>query len=133
MRVNGRAWRYEANLSTAQNTARHSRSVGDFLLSVFDHRWLAYVRVFSAISWIWVRTAPAPVSSASMRRLKGLFQSGSARIGGDVKRLNSVSIASVWADPRVPSSAWPSCCGRVSREEGPRRGQGLSYSLGRTS
>ena len=38
MRVNARAWRYEANLSTAQNTARHSRSVGDFFSSVFDHR-----------------------------------------------------------------------------------------------
>ena len=56
MRVNSRAWRHGAILSTAQGTARYSRSVGDFFSSVRDHRWLAYARVFSTISWIWIRT-----------------------------------------------------------------------------
>ena len=35
-------------------------------------------------------------------------------------------------DPKVLSSAWPSCCESVSREGGPRWGPGLSYSSGRT-
>ena len=42
MRVNGLAWMYEANLSIAQSTVRHSLSAGDIFSSVFDHRWLAY-------------------------------------------------------------------------------------------
>ena len=50
MRVNGLAWRHEANLSTALSTARYSRSVGDFFSSVFDHLWLAYARVFRPLS-----------------------------------------------------------------------------------
>ena len=72
-------------------------SRGDLFSSVFDHRWLAYARVFSTISRVWVRAAPAPVLLASVCGRKGLFQSGSARIGGDVRRLTNVSIASVWA------------------------------------
>ena len=97
MRMNGLAWRYEANLSIAQSTTRHSLSVGDFFLAVFGHRWLAYDICISTISRICVRIASAPVSLASVCSRKGLFQSGSVRIGGNVSRLTSVSIASVWA------------------------------------
>ena len=49
MRVNGLAWRYEANSSIAQGTGRHSLSVGDLFSSAFDHRWLVYA-VFFVIS-----------------------------------------------------------------------------------
>ena len=45
MRENSLAWMYEANLTIAQSTARHSLSVDDFFSSSFDHRWLAYARV----------------------------------------------------------------------------------------
>ena len=50
MRVNGLAWPYEAKLSVAQSTARHSLSFGDDFSSVFDHRWLAYARVSQPFS-----------------------------------------------------------------------------------
>ena len=40
-----------------------------------------------------MRTAHAPLSLASVCSRNGLFQSGSARMGGDVRRLTSVSIA----------------------------------------
>ena len=44
-----------------------------------------------------MRTAPAPVSLASVGSRNGLLQSGRARTGGDVRILTSVSIASVYA------------------------------------
>ena len=97
MRVNGRAWRYDTNLPTAQRTNRHSPPVGDFVSSVFDHLCLAYAKVFSTISWIWVRTASAPVPLAYVCIRNGLFKSGSARVGGVARRLTSVSITFVWA------------------------------------
>ena len=80
-----------------RRTCRPPKAPLDLFSSVYDHRWLAHARVFSTISWTWVRTAPAPVSLASVCSRNGLLQSGSARMSGDVRRLTSVSIASVWA------------------------------------
>ena len=41
IRVNELARTYDANSSTAQSIARHSRSVADFFASVTCHLWLA--------------------------------------------------------------------------------------------
>ena len=80
-----------------------------------------------------MRTAHASFSLVSVRSRNDLLQSGSVRIGGDVRRLTSVSIASVRAWPKGTFKNLAFLLKRVSREGGPRWGPELSYSSGRTS
>ena len=73
IRMNGLEPTYDANLSTVQSIARHSRSVAKFFALVTDHLWLAWIRIFSKWLENCVSTAPAPISLASVRGLNGLF------------------------------------------------------------
>ena len=65
-------------------TASSSRLVTQYLRSGLDRSRLAYAITRSVpSSCCWERTAPIPVSLASVSRINGLEQSGNASIGAE--------------------------------------------------
>ena len=110
--VKRRPYKYGRNWDAAQTTASASFSVVLQLFSALERLLLAYAMTCSWPSYWWDRTAPSPVSQASVATRKSTANLGKANKGAEVRQVFKSSKA-LWA-PGVHLKVDPWICRRSS-------------------